>query len=98
MHVDHVGAERGEHRAPHAALQAASPWSSTVDECTNKSSVCSGCHQALADALEPILHVDAEHYWHAACLKCAKCGDGMAAATTCMMKHGAVYCKQCYNW
>jgi hypothetical protein len=87
-------------------------WPIFHDDKPSAPSVCAGCARAFADdatdltanpdpAVVPcptaILHISTDRYWHAACLKCTKCAEPMAAQPSCMLKQDNVYCKLCYN-
>ncbi|XP_055011580.1 insulin gene enhancer protein isl-2a-like [Boleophthalmus pectinirostris] len=58
--------------------------------------LCVGCGSQILD--QYILRVSPDLEWHAACLKCAQCGQYLDETCTCFVRNGKTYCKRDYIW
>ena len=56
---------------------------------------CVGCDQRIVD--QYLLRVAPDLEWHAACLKCADCGQPLDETRTCFVRDGKTYCRQDYQ-
>ncbi|TRY97369.1 hypothetical protein DNTS_033010 [Danionella cerebrum] len=56
--------------------------------------MCVGCGSQIQDQF--ILRVSPDLEWHAACLKCAECGQYLDETCTCFVRDGKTYCKRDY--
>ena len=55
---------------------------------------CAGCERRISD--QYLLRVAPDLEWHAACLKCADCGQPLDETCTCFVHGGKTYCRRDY--
>ncbi|XP_032824418.1 insulin gene enhancer protein ISL-1-like isoform X2 [Petromyzon marinus] len=60
-----------------------------------RAALCVGCGTHIQDPF--ILRVSPDLEWHAACLKCAECGQSLDETCTCFVRDGKTFCKRDYS-